>query len=573
MHIYLKCFRWLFSRASFADTSTFLFLVLGGLCTAALESISILSIIPISSAFLSYDAAGIAGLGGASTFQMPGFIADVINARPIIQTLWYFVAIFVFSTFARLLLIWAQTKFIQTLAHKLSVEILSTYALTNYSIIRSFGESEITALAINKCSDFVNSVLGSLFSVINALFFGIGILVVFALFDLSSFSYLTFMIVSIYAGIFLMSNKILIGYSKKISKLLTKLLNVIFEVLVSRKEIELGYYSDYFVKKFAAADKSIRDMRVNVLILGVAPKYLIEASVVLALALLFQFRDTEKLPALPVLVGMIFALHRVLPLVNTLYAAINNFQATSSILNEVMDFASCHTKERIDNSNKARTWHMLEVENLQFFHKSNKSGLLKPISEKIESGKTYLLRGPSGTGKSTFLDCLSGVQTGFSGTVRLFTGSEGSNEIEALHKHIRISYLTQNTFIHNGTVLDNLLLDLEDYDVSKLQNICNLVGIVGSDSNDIGPNSIALTHQCGERGMFLSGGQRQRVAFARVLMQESSMLLCDEALSAVEHSVEVDILENLKSVCPDVCVLYVSHRVGLERFFDQTIDF
>ena len=130
--------------------------------------------------------------------------------------------------------------------------------------------------------------------------------------------------------------------------------------------------------------------------------------------------------------------------------------------------------------------------------------------------------------------------------------------------------MTQSTFVHDGTVAENISLNCSVENSKRMKEVCEVVAI----DNGVSASSevkLQTLMRCGEAGMNLSGGQKQRVALARVLMNDFDVLLCDEALSAVDHVTEMKILKNLKKLCRNKCLIYVSHKSGLEEHFDNTL--
>ena len=127
MRIYINSFRWLFSNSTVEDKLIFLCLVLGGLLAAGLESVSIVSVIPITNAIFVNELPNAVSASEMTDFGLPSIITDIMSSLTINQILWYFVALFIFSIFTRIFLLWCQTKFVQYLGHKLARQIIDTY--------------------------------------------------------------------------------------------------------------------------------------------------------------------------------------------------------------------------------------------------------------------------------------------------------------------------------------------------------------------------------------------------------------------------------------------------------------
>lgn len=569
---YLSSAIWFFKSISNKQKLQFSLLVVGSLIASLLETISIISIIPVIELVL-LDKEQLGFLD-----HLPDALNAYISVFLVSKSgfLWFFATLFTVASVFRMGLLWSQTRFIQNCGHVLAKKVYNNYLLGNYSQIRAMGDSEVISLTVNKCSETVTSVLGAVFSVTNAGFFSLMVLIFFANFNFGAFLFLVSSILIIYGLVFAGTGKILRSYSAQINTLLPRLLNTIIETIRSRKEIQLGYYSDYFSEKFSNLDKNIRRIRANVLFMGVVPKHLIEVFLVVILASSIEFGGAEILPDFGVIAAMLLAFHRVLPMFNTIYATLNSFQASSSMVHDVLKFASksyttinCHIPLE---TNKIGNWSSVEVQNLSFSYPSSDQGLAAPVNYVFERGKSYLLQGPSGVGKSTFLDCLSGIETLYSGTISINFEDGNVAEVIGLSQHLRISLAPQSAFVHEGTVLDNILLGQSSYSVDQLHNICSALEIYERPSLVNNETLLDLSRECGEGGLNLSGGQKQRVALARVLMQSADLIFCDESLSGLDVSTEKRILRRLRNSSAFECLIYVSHRNGVEDFFDGKIE-
>ena len=147
----------------------------------------------------------------------------------------------------------------------------------------------------------------------------------------------------------------------------------------------------------------------------------------------------------------------------------------------------------------------------------------------VESGEFIAIIGPSGAGKTTLVDNMIGILKPTKGEV-LISGLEP--EEATLTWPGKISYVPQDSFISEGTVLANVAFGVEEKLVDKeYVEVClEAVGLF----DEIMKNEEGLFLNVGELGTKLSGGQRQRLGLARALYAKPKVLILDEATSALD---------------------------------------
>ena len=206
---------------------------------------------------------------------------------------------------------------------------------------------------------------------------------------------------------------------------------------------------------------------------------------------------------------------------------------------------------------------MIRINNLSKSYDSRK--VLKNISFDFKNKGIYVIYGPSGSGKTTLLNCIAGL-TDFSGSIQV-----NRQNVETLNdddlSHLRLTtygFVFQDfKLFETETVLANLLFPLETlYSISKSQKIrkCRdllaLVGLPEKEKQIINK---------------LSGGEKQRVAIARSLINDPTVLLCDEPTGALDEKTGTEIMDILKRISKRSIVIMVSHDQSLTRKYADVI--
>lgn len=163
--------------------------------------------------------------------------------------------------------------------------------------------------------------------------------------------------------------------------------------------------------------------------------------------------------------------------------------------------------------------------NLTFGYEKDKP-VLRDLSCRFESGKSYALVGASGSGKSTLLNLLMGACRGYNGSLTL-DGHE-VQDLSADSLYDLMSLIGQNVFLFDDTIRNNITMfaPFPDEDVERAIRLAGLEPVIEARGED---------YCCGENGVHLSGGERQRISIARSLLKGSDVLLVDEATSALDN--------------------------------------
>lgn len=185
---------------------------------------------------------------------------------------------------------------------------------------------------------------------------------------------------------------------------------------------------------------------------------------------------------------------------------------------------------------------------LEFRHVGKKYGdnvVLKDISFDIEAGKFYTLLGPSGSGKTTILRIIAGFDDATSGDV--YFDGQRINDVPANQRQVNTVFQDYALFPHLN-VAENVAFGLQIKGVDKAtiqERVHQALHMVRLD----GYEERAITA--------MSGGQRQRVAIARAIVNRPKILLLDEALSALDHKLRVDMQTELRQLQRQLGITFI----------------
>lgn len=207
----------------------------------------------------------------------------------------------------------------------------------------------------------------------------------------------------------------------------------------------------------------------------------------------------------------------------------------------------------------------IEFRNVSFSHKGGIAPTLKDINLKIEKGMTVAVVGYTGSGKSTLINLIPRLYDCTSGSI-LIDGIDIRNiPLAVLRNHI--GYVQQETFLFSDTIAENISYGVNTIDEVKLRESVEISHL----KEDILDFPKQIETMIGERGITLSGGQKQRTSLARALLKQPSILILDDALSAVDTYTEEAILSQLRVFMENRTSIIISHRISTVKDADLII--
>ncbi|MBR3170031.1 MAG: ABC transporter ATP-binding protein [Lachnospiraceae bacterium] len=206
----------------------------------------------------------------------------------------------------------------------------------------------------------------------------------------------------------------------------------------------------------------------------------------------------------------------------------------------------------------------VDFEHVEFYYEPERR-ILKDVSFSLESGHSVAIVGPSGSGKSTMINLIPRMYDVTGGCVKFEGVDVRRIDLEWLRRNIGI--VSQETYLFNGTIRDNLLYANPDATEADLIEACQKANIY----DFIEKQELGLDTMVGNRGLKLSGGEKQRISIARVLLKDPALLVFDEATSALDSISENKIQEAIDPLIASRTSILIAHRLSTILAADEIL--
>ncbi len=206
----------------------------------------------------------------------------------------------------------------------------------------------------------------------------------------------------------------------------------------------------------------------------------------------------------------------------------------------------------------------IHVEDVSFSYENKE--VLQSVSLTIKRGEKIAFVGESGSGKSTLTKILVGLLKYDKGNI-LFD-DEPLKNISLASLYEKVSYLSQDSPVFDGTIKENLVFDREvsENDIYVCLEKTHLLSMIAALDKGV-------ETRIGEKGACLSGGEKQRLALARLWFDNSDIVVLDEATSALDNVTEGIVMKNVLGQIKHATVIAVAHRLTSIKEFDRIVVF
>lgn len=240
--------------------------------------------------------------------------------------------------------------------------------------------------------------------------------------------------------------------------------------------------------------------------------------------------------------------------VGILMEKLKSFNLSATRIFNIME-SDEFTKETFGTKHLDKVQGYFEFKDVNFSYKEGQE-VLKKLNFKIKPKETVAFVGKSGAGKSTIFSLLCKMYNVKDGSIKIDDINIEELDKESIRNNITI--ISQNPYLFNISIKDNLRLVKKDVSDEEIEKACKLACL--DDLINVLPDKYDTI--VGEGGITLSGGQRQRLAIARALIQNTEIILFDEATSSLDNETQKKIQEAINNLKDNYTILIIAHRLS-----------
>lgn len=338
---------------------------------------------------------------------------------------------------------------------------------------------------------------------------------------------------------------------------------ILGDILRGVKDIRLNGAEEKYIESYAVPSRETSISYAQYDSISVVPRYVLESvayGITLVVILYMLHKNGDIVSSLPVLGLYAIAGQRLLPSLQSIFLNVTKLKYGLPSLDEISREIALEKDMIPDDAGKEVAFeNKLIVDDVMFQFSPDGPMVLDQVRLEIGRGQKIAFVGPTGAGKTTLVDIITGLIFPTRGRVLIDGVVLTYDNVRAWQRNI--SYVSQNIFLFNDTFARNIAVaeDSEQLDWDRIKwaaHQARLGEFIETQTAE-GYNT-----RIGENGIRLSGGQRQRLGLARALYTRRPVLLLDEATSALDNVTEKEIMDSLGSAAEGKTIIMIAHRLS-----------
>lgn len=329
-----------------------------------------------------------------------------------------------------------------------------------------------------------------------------------------------------------------------------KIINYIKQLFEGIRELKIYKKENAFISDLKKSWYRLANISVKKNILTVLPRIVFEILLVGSiLAVFYNIENPQHL--IPKLSIFVLIMLRIIPNVNMLIKSVQKINYSEAALNNLVNYFA---KEVVKDEKVINFKNKIELKDV-FFSYDNKKNILKNLNISIPKNSCIGIKGSNGSGKSTFVDIISGLLKPTTGKILIdeinYESLDNTNWVS------KFGYVQQKLFFFEETLEFNITLEKNKKNINydKLSNIIKQIKL----DEFLNQRKLTLNDTLSESAINISGGQAQRIGIARALYNSDDFLIFDEAFNNLDkHSINnlTEIIDGLKN---NYTILVISH--------------
>lgn len=467
-----------------------------------------------------------------------------------------------FSGVMRLMLLWAQTRISHAIGADFSISIYRRTLYQPYAVHVARNSSEVISGISGKANSLVHYVILPVLTILSSILMLFTILVALVAIE-PMVAFAAFAgFGAIYAVVIFASRNRLARDGQRMNREQNQVIKALQEGLGGIRDVLIDGTQSVYCKIYRDADLPLRRAQANIQIIGISPRFGIEALGMVLIAVLaysLAGRPAGIASVIPVLGALALGAQRLLPVLQQAYSSWAAMSGGRASLSDALDLLEQPLPAYADAPLPAPIpfQHSITLNRVAFSYTPKGPSVLQELELNIPKGGRIGFIGSTGSGKSTLLDIIMGLLQPTEGSLAIDGVAITPQNHRAWQAHI--AHVPQSIFLADTSIAENIAFGVTpgEIDLERVK--------VAARRAQIAETIEAWDKQydtfVGERGIRLSGGQRQRIGIARALYKQANVIILDEATSALDGDTEKAVMQAIGTLGDELTVLIIAHRL------------
>jgi ABC-type multidrug transport system fused ATPase/permease subunit len=555
-----------YNLLSFKQKVSFFGLIFLLIFSAFLETFSIIAILPAANIITDGDKF----LSDYKSFIIINnfkFLFNLEKEKLLLLFIFILTLVFFVKNIIIIFITYLKEKYFFHLRLNIQKKMYKTYLFQKYNSHSKKNSALFINNIINESALIIDMAIKNYINFFQEL--SVIIVIVFFLFFLNPLITLgsLFFLVLLFFLVYLPSKKFIKKYSyiRQINE--EKRIQDLNETFGNFKYIKILSLENFFLKFFSAQNILINKSIFVMSFIAALPSKFFETFIIISIFLICYYLYLEEYSIsdiTTILLAYSLCGIRLLPSLNKIFIYVHSvkfsYPAIEKVYNDLFlanDFENIIYDQNF-NQDKIKK---IDIKIKKFDYNEDKV-IFFDTELNISIKDRIFIKGTSGSGKTTLINLVTGLVE--DDRVEILLNNKVIDSTNNLYKLINFGYVPQEVFLSNTSIKENIILN-KKYEKNKFDKIISICDLEKFINNQINKENTIIS----ERASNISGGQKQRIALARALMNNSQVLILDEATNGLDAQTEERVMNGIIKNYPDLIIIAISHKETLQKYFNK----
>jgi len=486
-------------------------------------------------------------------------------------------ALIVLSNVGKAVGVWLTLRYENRLVRNMSRQLLASYMARPYKFFLGRNTGSLGSTLLVEVGRVTSGVLAPITVIAANLFTSMALLAMLVAVDPLVAIAIPTILGGVYITVYVFVRRKLVTVGQRQVEASTQKFISASESLQGIKDLKVLAREYAFLQRFSRFARMHAKANVVGGVITQFPRYALEiiafgGVLLLVLHLIGQGQQSSQM--VPILALYAFAGYRLLPALQTIFAAATTVRVNVPALNllhaELTGPESVQEPEaQLEAASTALPLaftHTLELRGISFRYDGVDEDSVRDLDMIIPSHASVGLVGPTGCGKTTTVDLILGLLTPQKGRILVDGVEIDDSNMAGWHKIL--GYVPQQIYISDTTIAKNIAFGVAESEID-MDAVRRAAAVAHLDQFIETQLPQGYQTEIGERGIRLSGGQRQRIGIARALYRDPAILIMDEATSALDGVTEEGVMDAVRGLSGKKTVILIAHRLTTVKDCDR----